>query len=466
MAMLAACGGGSWEEARSAWLVDALVDDNLVWLSREPGLLATKYDVMAADPYDFMRGTAGVFYRDLERAGSERGSTAFVRDPLAASVLIVGDPHPENVGSHLPGPERQEPAEGPPPLVLEFNDFDAAGFGPYVMDVRRALLGMAALLEQAGCARGCRELILQGEVEAYLSELEALAGGTSTFSPVAVPGQDVVLDTLLEDVLPEGQAREALEESTILLEGGRRRFVRQPLDEAGNGLLPVTLEEREQVQRLLATYDVLPGLVVHDVARRYGVGVASLPAVRYAVVYDLGEEGPSDDAMLQMREVVDPPSLYTVPSHPALLFDSGAHRSVAAPELLWADPQADARMGALRDGAMIFKVQSWSSWFQSFDHEDIVERVGAGQPDEAALLAFADRMGRILAQAHHRSVCADGQPAGPVLQRDLEGRHERFVAERLRDAERDLALLLEDHRRFRAALRELGPLLGADGLGP
>jgi uncharacterized protein (DUF2252 family) len=460
LGILSACGSGSWEEARTAWLVDTLVDENLVWLSREPERLADKYEVMAADPYDFMRGTAGLFYRDLERAGSQRSDTVFVREPQAASVLLVGDPHPENVGSHLPGPERAATADEVPPLVLEFNDFDAAGFGPYVMDVRRALLGMAVLLEQAGCGTACRREVLQGEVEAYLSELTALSEGASTFSPAAVPGEDPVVDTLLEDVIPEGQAHEALQEATAVLDSGQRRFVRQPLDEAGNGLLPVDLEEREQVQRLLRTYEGVPGLVVHDVARRYGVGVASLPAIRYAVVYDLGEEGPSDDAMIQLREVVDPPSLYTVPSHPSVLFDSGAHRSVAAPGLLWADPEADARMGAVQDGTMTFKVQTWSSWFQSFDHEDILEL------DEGVWGGFAERMGRLLAQAHSRSVCSDGTPAGPALQRDLEGRQERFVSERLQEAEHDLSLLLADHLRFRSALRELGPLLGAGGLGP
>jgi hypothetical protein len=75
-------------------------------------------------------------------------------------------------------------------------------------------------------------------------------------------------------------------------------------------------------------------------------------------------------------------------------------------------------------------------------------------------------MGRLLAQAHARSVCSDGAPAGPVLQRDLAGRQERFVTERLQEAEHDLAMLVGDHQRFRSALDELGPLLGADRLGP
>ena len=76
------------------------------------------------------------------------------------------------------------------------------------------------------------------------------------------------------------------------------------------------------------------GEPVIDVARRYGMGVASLPAVRYALLFDLGDDSPDDDAMLFLREVVDPPAPPgRLPSVP-LLFDSNAARAEQAAPLL------------------------------------------------------------------------------------------------------------------------------------
>ena len=200
------CVDGLPDDVREAWLADALVDDNRIWLSRDTSLLATKYRE-DANPYDFLRGTTTVFYRDLERAGSNRVPTAFLRRPDAAAMLIVGDPHPENIGTLLPG-------DGPGPvndtLLLEVNDFDAAGFGPYLLNVRRALLGLAVLLQQAGCDADCREPVLEAEVEGWFNELAAIDVGLPTFAAEVVEGDDKVLDLLLDDVLDNGLDRALL----------------------------------------------------------------------------------------------------------------------------------------------------------------------------------------------------------------------------------------------------------------
>lgn len=462
LAILAGCGGGTWNEVRTAWLVDALVEDNRVWLSRDHELLAGKYRVMAADPYDFMRGTASVFYRDLELSGSSRSETAFVSSIEAASVLLVGDPHPENVGTMRPGPDPGEPVDQGAVLLFEHNDFDAAGFGPYLLDVRRAQLGLSLLLSSAGCSVSCRERVQRAWLGAWLDGI----GGADT-SSAAIVGRSPLLDELIEQVLSEGPAGALLDEVTVSdLDGTRHFALDSALDASGIGTLAVTEEEREQAVRLLASDEQLQVLRIHDIARRYGVGVASRPAFRYVVVYDHGDNGPQDDAMIQLREVVDPPALYTVPSHPGVLFDSSAHRSVAAPALLWSDPEADARMMAVSDGGMTFKVQTWSSWFQSIDHLDIEKSTSGGPEDEAALTSMAQTLGLLLAGAHTRSVTSSLAPAGPAIAADINGRAAAFIDERIRDAESDLARTLADHARFVSALERYGPLLGASGLGP
>ena len=463
---LSACGGGSWDEIRAAWLVDAIVDDNRVWLSRDLSLLAGKYEVMAADPYDFMRGTASIFFRDLERAGTLREPTAFVSSAEAAEILIAGDPHPENVGVMLPGPDPAD-IDRAPALLLELNDFDTAGFGPYTLDVRRAMLGLSVLLEGARCGPACRDRVRRVALESWFDGVTSCTKRPEDCAIPAVLGRASLLDDLVGEVLEEGPDRILLEEVTTLGPDGLRRLsLDEALDESGLGTLAPTQEERAQAERLLAAYPGGFELRIHDVARRYGVGVASRPAVRYVVAYDRGESGPEDDALLQMREVVDPPALYNLPTAPVTLLDGNDHRSVASARVLWSHPEADGRLDAIRDGAMTFKVQTWSSWFQALDHIDIISQVSGPVPDEAALSSLAALLGEQLAGAHARSLTASGAPAGPVIVGDLAGRKESFVAERLAEAEPDLARTLADHARFVEALSTYGPLLGASELGP
>lgn len=452
------------DAGRTAWLTDALVDDNRPWLSRDPTLLGTKYEEMSEDPYDFMRGTTSVFYRDLERAGSDRAPTVFLRRPAAALMLIVGDPHPENVGTLLP--DDPVPPDAAPELLLEINDFDAAGFGPYLLDVRRALLGLATLLDGAGCGADCREPILEAEVEGWFDEISAIDAGEPTFSAALVEGGDPVLDLLVRPALAEGRLGLLLDDTTTETAGGRRFRTDHQLDDDGDGILPATARERAQALRLLDRYDAPDGFRVHDIARRYGVGIASLPAVRYVVAWDRGDDGPEDDALLQLREVVDPPALPSLPRWTPTLFDGNDHRSVAAAEILWSRPDADPRLGSVTDGPVTFKVQTWSSYATSQDHDRIADAIRDEEVDESALVGWSAHLGRQLAAVHGRSVTADLAPAAPEIALDLGGRRERFVRERTDEVERDLRRLLADHRRFEDALDALGPLLGADELGP
>lgn len=459
---LAGCvlGESTPEALRSAWLVDALVDANQVWLSRDPSLLAAKYEVMAEDPYDWVRGTADVFLRDLARPGADRAETTFGHEPGAVSMLLVGDPHPENFGTFLPG-EGPGPTDGVPVLRIEANDFDAAGYGPYLVDVRRALLGLAVLVEPV-C--DCRDEVVAAWVHGWIDELEAIDAGAPTLGAATVPGRSgQVVDRLLVDVLDEGIRREQLLEATTVLSDGRRRFRIDPeVDGDGDGILLPTLEERAQIERLLAAYVRPSGFRVLDVARRYGAGVASLPAVRYVVAWDRGSPAPDDDELLQIREVVDPTPIPGFRQLASPLLDDAATRSVDVSLALWSRPDTDVRVSGLFDGGMAFKVLSWSSWNTSFDHRKIQRDVAQGRSEREDLVVWAEQMGRWLATIHARSPSSIGGTAlGPILH-DLGDRQDAFLEERLTDAEHDLERALADHDLFLAALERHGPILGAD----
>lgn len=452
--LAAGCAGADADAVRAAWLVDVVHQDNLVWRSRDPALLAEKYERMAADPYDWMRGSATVFLRDLERAGTDRLETAFVGGKETAEVAIVGDPHPENLGLFAVGLD-EAPAE--PALLLEVADLDGAGFGPYLVDVRRALLGMATLLDGAGCDRDCREPVLEAEAEAWAEELDAIDEGDPPFVAGVPAGSNggalgLVIERARDRVVERGEARIVYGEATEPGSSGHRRFrvVAAP-DEAGEGLVHPTPEERAELDRLLARLEAPAGFRVLDRARRYGIGVASLPAVRYAVLWDRGDPSDDDDALLQLREVVDPPWIPGLRT--AGTYDSQADRIVSATLAAWSRPDVDPWLQAVTDGARTFKVLSWSSWDETLDHARIAGDFRDGVIGREDLEELGEVLGRHLGSLHARALTADGLPAIDALIREVDDREDAFVREQVEAAERDLQATLRDHRLFVRALR-------------
>ena len=460
LAALTGCSGANPDAGRQAWLVEQLVQDNLIWTSRDPALLASKYQKMAADPYDFMRGSLGVFYADLQRTSERRATTRFVSQAESGAILLVGDPHPENVGTFLPEAPGADARSELPGLVLDFNDLDGAAFGPWILDLRRAAVGLGALtLGLEGCELDCRADAVLALAEGY----SAAVLGQDELSASRVA--DNITLRLIEDTVEDGLERKRLDDLTAVDADGQRRFLLdEALDDEGAGLLALTEEEAAQLTRLVSGLRLPPGARALDGARRYGSGVASSPAVRYVLLYDLGEDGDLDDELIQLREVTDPP---TPPSlRPTLpgLFDSQADRAEQAPRLLWSSPRLDPHLDALSDGVMTFKALSYSSWFSGYDHGDVAEDWAEGKIGPADLAALARSVGVLLGEAHLRAPTASGEDPGPTLRAELT--QPGLADELLADAEADLTQLQADYAHFQAALADFGPCLGADELRP
>jgi len=450
--VLGGCSGSMpAEQARRAWLVEALTDDNRPWLSRDLVPLATKYDRMEDDPYDYLRGTAGVFLRDVGRSGSMRTTTSFLTEPSAASVLLAGDPHPENFGSLWPG--------GSAPVLLEVNDFDGAVYGPYLMDVRRLNLGLAYLADEGGCR--CGDTVVAAASEAYL---QSMRDGDAR--PALVSGDEgAVAQGLLDDVVTDGLAASTLAEATELVATGRRFRITDALDDAGRGLLRLSTEEHAQLDRLLGSWGGRPsGFRELSRARRFGSGIASLPAIRYVVAWDRGDDGPEDDEMVSIREVVDPPAVPGVHDGAPAYWASGAERIEDTARTMWSRPDADPHYDGLQDGVMTFKVQSWTAWHDSFDHARIVRRLQEGRYGPNDLVALGARLGEALGRVHRSGSTANGGLASEAVLLDVGGRGPEFVTEQVAQAGVDLVRLRRDHRLFVSARLELGPWLGADQL--
>lgn len=479
LVLAVACAPVSPDQARTAFLRDTLTTDNAIWLGRDRGLLAGKYAKMSADPFDFMRGTSALFYADLSRPAPDREATQFLTVPDAGSILLAGDPHPENFGAGLPG---EEPALGQAPdlaLGIEIDDLDGSAFGPYLLDVRRGSLGVARLASALeGCDADCVSAAVAAFATAYVEEIDALSASAGANGAVSSAVSSAVCtdddgrmvadlcaasasDGALGDVLASYTTGESGES------GARRLFLDEQVDDAGKGVLALTPDEDAQLSRLLAGWTSRPADFRElDRARRFGSGVASFPAVRYVVLWDhgadSGTESGEDDHLVSIREVIDPPNPPGRSATVPVLFDSNAARIEQVAWLLWSRPDADPRMAGLSDGASTFKVTTWSGYFQGFNHSDIVEGWADGSYEAGDLLGLAARNGRTLAGSHARGLTSEGRSSLAAISDDLGDDGDRFVAERVSNASTDLARSEADFQTFQRALDDFGPLLGAE----
>lgn len=259
---------------------------------RVPGLTPMRVGRMAATPFAFMRGSAGLMAHDL------------MGTPVTGvGAQICGDAHAANFG--LYGDARGN-------LVIDLNDFDETVFGPWEWDLKRlatslVLAGREAGADEDTCRKGAYDT-----VGAYRRTMRLLAGLPALDAWNAIADEELVSHTDARDLVGtlervSAKARNNTSarfaaRSTEDSEDGGRRFVdappvlrRVPDEEAAavaaglGGYLDTISEDRVP---LLARY------AIHDVAFRV-VGTGSVGTRSYVVLL-LDHRG--EPLVLQVKE--------------------------------------------------------------------------------------------------------------------------------------------------------------------
>jgi uncharacterized protein (DUF2252 family) len=259
---------------------------------RVPGLTPIRVGRMAATPFAFLRGSAGLMAHDLT------GTPV-----TGVGAQLCGDAHAANFG--LYGDARGR-------LVIDLNDFDETVFGPWEWDLKRlatslVLAGREAGADEATCRQGAFDT-----VGAYRRTMRLLAGLPALDAWNAIADEELVSHTDARDLLGtlervSAKARNNTSarfaaRSTEECEDGGRRFVdappvlrRVPDAEAAavaaglEGYLGTISEDRVP---LLARY------AIHDVAFRV-VGTGSVGTRSYVVLL-LDHRG--EPLVLQVKE--------------------------------------------------------------------------------------------------------------------------------------------------------------------
>ncbi|MFC9844156.1 DUF2252 domain-containing protein [Streptomyces sp. NPDC060223] len=262
-------------------------------VGRIPGLIPIRVGRMAATPFAFLRGSAGLMAYDLART------------PVTGiSAQICGDAHAANFG--LYGDARGG-------LVMDLNDFDETVHGPWEWDLKRLATSLVLAGREAGADEDTCRKAAHDVVGAYRRTLRLLAKLPVLDAWNAIADEELVshadahdllgtLERVSEKARRNTSGRFAAK-STEAVEGGGRRFVDAPpvLRRVPDAEAEVVAASLEEYLTTLSA-DRLPLLArytVHDVAFRV-VGTGSVGTRSYVVLL-LDHRG--EPLVLQVKEV-------------------------------------------------------------------------------------------------------------------------------------------------------------------
>lgn len=352
---------------------------------RVPGLTPIRVGRMAATPFAFLRGSAGLMAHDL------------VGTPVTGvTAQLCGDAHAANFG--LYGDARGS-------LVIDLNDFDETVSGPWEWDLKRLATSLVLAGREAGADEDTCRRAAYDTVGAYRRTMRLLARMPTLDAWNAIADEELVshadardLAGTLERVSAKARnntsARFAAK-STEECEGGGRRFVDAPpvlrrVPDAEAAAVAAGLGDYlgtvpEDRAPLLARY------AIHDVAFRV-VGTGSVGTRSYVVLL-LDHRG--EPLVLQVKE-----------ARPSVLVPHLAAAGFEVPEV--AHEGRRVVLGQKRMQVVSDHLLGWTTVEgRPFQVRQFRNRKGSVDP--AALAAdqvddYGRMTGALLARAHAHSV--------------------------------------------------------------
>ncbi|MEV0369498.1 DUF2252 domain-containing protein [Streptomyces sp. NPDC050636] len=357
-------------------------------LAADPAAFRVKFRKMAASAFAFYRGTACLFYRDLED-GRDNGPYL---DERTSRVWIHGDLHAENFGTYMDSTGR---------LIFNVNDFDEAYVGPFTWDLKRfaasvALIGYAKALSDEQITE-----LVRTYAAAYRERIHALASGGKSADKNEVP--PFSLDTAegpLLDALRDARSltRFGLLESMTEIRDFERRF------SAGGGSVELDAATRYKVLAAFDGYlETLPessldrpdSYRVKDVVGRRGIGIGSAGLPSYNILLEGNSDALENDVVIYMKQAQTPAvSRHITDAGVREYFQHEGHRTVISQRAL--QDHADPWLGWTElDGAgqLVAEISPYAvdlDWSDIDDLEEIAAVVADLGRATATMHAAAD----------------------------------------------------------------------------
>jgi uncharacterized protein (DUF2252 family) len=424
-------------ESRQREIVDVLVDAFSDLMVADPDAFRQKFRKMAAGPFAFYRGSACLFYADME------GEDDRWADERTGRVWIQGDLHAENFGTYM---------DGDGVFVFDVNDFDEAYLGHFTWDTKRMVASVALLAWMKAISDADIATLIETYVRAYVEQVRYFVRSDRDheYSLRLETTSGEVKEILLETRL---NTRVDLLERTTLIDGDFERKFRR-----GPGVRDLDDAERAKVQEAYESYlETIPDAKrfrsltyqIKDIVGRkgFGIGSAGLPA------YNILVEGPTqaleNDVVLSMKQGnVAAPSRIVHDERIKGYFKHHGHRTAVSQRALQA--HADPWLGYTEVDGVGFVVSELSPYVEDLDWSDLTE------PEEMS--PVLDYLGRATAKVHcvadkDSDASIVGFQTEDEIVEAIDGREDEFVEEMVEFGMRYSEIARDDHRLFVDAFR-------------
>ena len=424
-------------DERQTKIVDVLVDTFSELMVADPEAFRQKFRKMAAGPFAFYRGSACLFYADMER---EEDRWA---DERTSRVWIQGDLHAENFGTYMAG-------DGV--FVFDVNDFDEAYLGHFTWDIKRMVASVALLAWMKAISDADIASLIETYVQAYVEQVRYFVESDRDHEYAlrleTTDGEirEILLETRLNTRV------DLLDKITMINENVERRFRRssgvRELDNAEwagvHAAYQAYLETIPETKRFRSlTYEV------KDIVGRQGFGIGSAGLPAYNVLVEGPTQALENDVVLSMKQGnVAAPSRIVHDERIRRYFKHHGHRTAVSQRALQA--HADPWLGYTEIDEVGFVVSELSPYVEDLDWSDLTE------PEQMS--PVLDYLGRATAKVH----CVADKDSDPNIVgfqtedeiiEAVSGNQEEFVQEMVDFGAHYSEIARNDHRLFVDAFR-------------
>jgi uncharacterized protein (DUF2252 family) len=428
---------GDSADERQTKIVDVLVDAFSGLMDADPEAFRQKFRKMAAGPFAFYRGSACLFYADME---NEEDRWA---DERTSRVWIQGDLHAENFGTYMAG-------DGV--FVFDVNDFDEAYLGHFTWDIKRMVASVALLAWMKAISDEDIASLIETYVNAYVDQVRYFVENDRDheYALRLETTEGEIREILLETRL--NTRVDLLDGMTLIDENFERRFRRS------SGVRELDDAERDKAQAAYEAYlETIPETrrfrsltyQVKDIVGRQGFGIGSAGLPAYNVLVEGPTQALENDVVLSMKQGnVASPSRIVHDEHIVDYFKHNGHRTAVSQRALQA--HADPWLGYTEIDGVGFVVSELSPYVEDLDWSDLTE------PEQIS--PVLDYLGRATAKVH----CVADKDSDPnivgfqtedEIMEVLSGKEEEFVQEMVEFGTRYAEIARDDHRLFVDAFR-------------
>ncbi|NKJ22691.1 DUF2252 family protein [Dyella sp. SG609] len=367
--------------SRTSWVVSQVYGYNHPFAATDSAELGTKMSTMAASAFNFYRGTAHIFYQDMQTLPASSYTTT-----QTGYTWIGGDAHIGNFGAW-------QDSSGN--TVFSVDDFDEGYLGQYVWDLRRLATSMVLAGRANGLADSDIKTAIDTMVGAYVDKMDDFKGSSAELSFQLKNGNTsgVVNDTIAKS---KGDARSDLLAKYTQVSGSTRQFqtiagTLATVDSSTYNNIAAAIggyvNTIASSKRYAASY-----YQVKDIRQKLGSGIGSLGRLRYYVLVEGPSTSTSDDVILEVKQEVSS-AVAEVDDGQLPAADYNNHEGDRVAMTAKAQTlNADVLAGYATINGMAFYVHEKSPYAEDFDPTKLSS---AGKLNTAATY-----LGQALASAH------------------------------------------------------------------